>query len=227
LVRAALAMKLQSEIGLETIATREHAALQKAFARWQSHPRIDVLGPADPERRIGIVSFNLRDESAVAVPPRLVTTLLNDLFGIQSRAGCSCAGPYGHALLGIGEDETQAIRRRVLDGETGARPGWCRVSLHWTMDADELDYLIAAVEFLADHAGRFAGLYRCDARTGSWTWNEGETPLRCALPASLLGTPDLHGLKPSPCPHRAEALRLAAFESAHTLARRLERGETV
>jgi hypothetical protein len=41
-------------------------------------------------------------------PPRprylhhnFVVALLNDLFGIQSRGGCSCAGPYGHRLLGI------------------------------------------------------------------------------------------------------------------------------
>ena len=30
-----------------------------------------------------------------------VVALLNDLFGIQARGGCSCAGPYGHRLLGI------------------------------------------------------------------------------------------------------------------------------
>lgn len=226
-VRAALALKLQSEIGLDTIAAREHAALEKAFARWQANPRIEILGPADPQRRIGIVSFNLLNEKGEAVPPRLVTMLLNDLFGIQSRAGCSCAGPYGHALLGIDETETQEIRRRVLAGETGARPGWCRVSLHWTMDSDDLDYLIAAIEFLAGHADRFATLYACDAQSGAWTWQEGEAPLRCALPASLLGVPEPDRLKPSPCPHRAAALRLEAFESAHALARRLQRGETV
>jgi hypothetical protein len=26
--------------------------------------------------------------------------MLYDLFGIQARGGCSCAGPYGHRLLG-------------------------------------------------------------------------------------------------------------------------------
>jgi selenocysteine lyase/cysteine desulfurase len=30
-----------------------------------------------------------------------VVSLLNDLFGIQVRGGCSCAGPYGHTLLGM------------------------------------------------------------------------------------------------------------------------------
>ncbi|KAJ1487475.1 hypothetical protein T484DRAFT_3629319 [Baffinella frigidus] len=30
-----------------------------------------------------------------------VVALLNDLFGIQSRGGCSCAGPYGMDLYHI------------------------------------------------------------------------------------------------------------------------------
>ena len=101
-VRAALVLKLQTEIGHDTIAAREHRALETALSRWTANPRIEVLGPADPARRIGIVSFNLLSGNGNRVPPRLVTVLLNDLFGIQSRAGCSCAGPYGHHLLGIG-----------------------------------------------------------------------------------------------------------------------------
>lgn len=32
-----------------------------------------------------------------------VAALLNDLFGVQCRAGCVCAGPYAMDLLGIDE----------------------------------------------------------------------------------------------------------------------------
>ena len=188
LVRAALALKLQAEVGHDAIAAREHRALETAFGRWGAHPRIDILGPADPARRIGIVSFNLMTADGDIVPPRLVTLLLNDLFGIQSRAGCSCAGPYGHALLGLDEDETMAIRARVLAGETGARPGWCRVSLHWTMEPDDIDYLVSAVEFLADHADVFRSFYDCDGETGRWVWGGGEPPQQAprAFPERLL-----------------------------------------
>ena len=43
--------------------------------------------------------------------------LLNDLFGIQSRAGCSCAGPYGHRLLGIDHVPPCVPRRyKMTDG---------------------------------------------------------------------------------------------------------------
>ena len=41
-----------------------------------------------------------------------VVSLLNDLFGIQSRGGCSCAGPYGHRLLGIDLERSPRVRAR-------------------------------------------------------------------------------------------------------------------
>jgi selenocysteine lyase/cysteine desulfurase len=43
-----------------------------------------------------------------------VAKLLNDLFGIQARAGCACAGPYGHALLGVGEELSLRIRAAIV-----------------------------------------------------------------------------------------------------------------
>jgi selenocysteine lyase/cysteine desulfurase len=30
-----------------------------------------------------------------------------ELLGIQARGGCSCAGPYGHRLLGIDPDRSR------------------------------------------------------------------------------------------------------------------------
>ena len=38
-----------------------------------------------------------------------VVALLNDLFGIQARGGCSCAGPYGHRLLGIDLEQLEPL----------------------------------------------------------------------------------------------------------------------
>ncbi|CAN1341872.1 hypothetical protein LINPERPRIM_LOCUS39309 [Linum perenne] len=39
--------------------------------------------------------------------------LLNDLFGIQARGGCACAGPYGHQLLGMDEVASLEIRSAI------------------------------------------------------------------------------------------------------------------
>lgn len=203
LVRAGHAMALLDAVGYETIEAREHTHLERAFARWQDDERIEILGPPEPERRLAIVSFNLKDAHGRRVPPRLVATLLSDLFGIQARSGCACAGPYGHDLLGLGEQESEAARQAVLAGDAGARPGWCRVSLHWVLDEDELDYLIEAICFLALHAPDFAELYSEDRASGAWRLHSEPEP-------ALM--PDAAG---------PAALRQAAFTTARAMLDRL------
>jgi selenocysteine lyase/cysteine desulfurase len=167
--RAAEAFALLEAVGWDEVEQAEHEHLAAALKAWGETDGLVLYGPAEAERRIGLVSFNIADADGALVHPKLVARLLNDLFGIQARAGCSCAGPYGHALLGLDEDETDAYRQAVLAGHAGLRPGWVRVSLHWSMSEAERDYLIAAVRFLAANAVRFASLYRFDSSTGAWT----------------------------------------------------------
>lgn len=171
-LKAALALDLKRHIGAERIEAREQALLQRAFARLAANERVELLGNPDPARRIGIVSFNLRDPRGRYLHPKFVTVLLNDLFGIQSRAGCSCAGPYGHRLLGIGQPTSELYRDWVRKGFQGIKPGWCRVGFHYAMDDAEADYVVDAIEFVAAHGYRFLRLYEFDAGTGMWTHRE-------------------------------------------------------
>jgi len=168
LIKAALTFQIKDEITPETIEEYEQKMLHQAFTRWMKHPQIEIMGNTDPEKRVGIVSFNIRSPKGRYLHPKLLTALLNDLFGIQSRAGCSCAGPYGHTLLGIDLKESEKHRHWVREGYGGIKPGWCRISFHYTMDAAETDYIIEAVEFLADHGYRFLSLYDFDLCTGAW-----------------------------------------------------------
>lgn len=186
IARAALAMQLQAEIGFDLIEQREQDALRQAFEVWRGNRGVEILGPECPTRRLGIVSFNILGRQGEIVHPRLVTVLLNDLFGIQSRAGCSCAGPYGHDLLGIGDEDTQRIRAQVLAGEAGARPGWCRVSLHWAMSEDEIRYLIDAVDFLGKHGWKFIDQYDFEPSSGQWEHKSRPAARQSVLPSSIL-----------------------------------------
>jgi len=167
-LKAGLAFEIKDNIGVAAIEEREHEMLTRVFGRWQVHPNIDILGNPDPSRRISIISFNVRDPGGRYLHPKFVTTLLNDLFGIQSRAGCSCAGPYGHRLLGMGIEASEQYRKWIARGFSGLKPGWCRISLHYVMDADEVGYIIDAVEFVAEHGYRFLPQYRFDLHTGAW-----------------------------------------------------------
>lgn len=223
LVRAALALQAQTEIGRATIARLEHEALERAMSHWGQNPQIDILGEADPARRLGIVSFNILDPDGEILHPRLVTTLLNDLFGIQSRAGCSCAGPYGHDLLGIDAAQSEAIRDAVLAGQAGLRPGWCRVSLHWVMEAEEVDFLIRAIDFLAAHGWRFAALYDFDPVHGAWTWRGQIVEPNFGFPRRLFD--DLPACK-SPAPFDRTTYFAATLAAAEAAVERLPARES-
>jgi len=171
-LKAALALELKRQIGAERIEARERELLRRAMLRWAANERIEILGNPDPARRIGIVSFNLRDPRGRYLHPKFCTVLLNDLFGIQSRAGCSCAGPYGHRLLGIGHDTSERYRDWVRRGYHGIKPGWCRVGFHYAMDDVDADYVIDAVEFVAAQGHRFLPLYAFDVASGAWSHRE-------------------------------------------------------
>lgn len=168
ILKAGLAFEIKDRIGVETIERRERAILAEVFRRWAAHPAIEILGHPDPQRRIGIISFNLRDPRGHYLHPKFATTLLNDLFGIQSRAGCSCAGPYGHRLLGIDEERSEQYRKWIRQGYSGIKPGWCRISLHYVMDDAEVTYIADAVEFIAEKGHVFLPLYDFDLATGAW-----------------------------------------------------------
>jgi selenocysteine lyase/cysteine desulfurase len=111
ILKAGMAFQIKDRIGTEAIEEREAELLNRTFDRWRDNPNIEILGNQDPSKRVSIVSFNLKDHRGKYLHPKFVTTLLNDLFGIQSRAGCSCAGPYGHRLLDIDLEKSERYRK--------------------------------------------------------------------------------------------------------------------
>ena len=186
ILKAALAFQVKDSVGVATITAREHELTRRALERWRAAGNIEILGNPDPERRVGIVSFNIRDPLGSYLHPKFVTALLNDLFGIQSRAGCSCAGPYGHRLLHIDEPTSGQYRHAVTGGFSGLKPGWCRLGLHYVMDDSEADYVIDAVRFVARQGHLFAPEYRFDLASGTWTHRDDEGALpRFGLDAAL------------------------------------------
>ena len=166
-MKAALAVELKEAIGVETIETREKKYIKAAIDRFVGPAGIEILGNPDPENQLAISSFNVRDGENY-LHPKLVTRLLNDLFGIQSRAGCSCAGPYGHYLLNIGTKLSEKYRSGISEGYQGIKPGWVRVGFHYTMDEIDFEFVCSAIEFVAKHGHVFISLYHFDLKSGTW-----------------------------------------------------------
>lgn len=165
-IRAGLAMRVKMDVGEQHIAQRDHDLARLGVERLSAHPDIRLLG-SSAAPRLPIFAFQIHDAQG-EVPYGLVVALLNDLFGIQARGGCSCAGRYGHDLLGIDETESRAIEARALREGTALRPGWVRFGLHWSLEDETVHYLLAAVEFVADHARTLEPSYRLDASSGVW-----------------------------------------------------------
>jgi len=176
-LKAALVFQIKDSVGVDVIHARERELTERALAAWGANENIEILGSPDPDRRVGIISFNLKDDSGSYLHHKFATALLNDLFGIQSRAGCSCAGPYGHRLLNIDHETSERYRGVVQEGYCGMKPGWCRVGLHWVMDDAEADYVIESVNFVARHGHRFLSLYNFDLCTGTWSHKQDSNTL--------------------------------------------------
>jgi len=161
-VRAGLAFLIKEMAGPAAIRDHEIDIAREAAARLSDHPRIRVLGPQQAAR-LAILSITIE-----GLHHDLVSALLDHLFGIQNRAGCSCAGPYGHRLLGIDADRSAALRRLLREGLNGIKPGWARISLPWYASSEDVDFVLSAVEFVADHGMEFVPLYRFGWRDGVW-----------------------------------------------------------
>jgi selenocysteine lyase/cysteine desulfurase len=168
-LKAGLVFQIKDRVGVAVINKREHELTRRVLKIWGDDDNIEILGNPDPEQRVGIISFNIKSEDGSYLHHKFATALLNDLFGIQSRAGCSCAGPYGHRLLNIDQETSERYRNAVQEGYCGMKPGWCRIGLHWVMDDAEANYVIEAVQFIARHGSKFLRLYEFDLCTGTWS----------------------------------------------------------
>jgi selenocysteine lyase/cysteine desulfurase len=161
-IRAGIAFLVKDMIGPARVLEHETRLAAHALERLGRHPRISVLGPrAVP--RLAILSFNIE-----GLHHDLVSVLLDHLFGIQNRAGCACAGPYGHRLLGIDSARSERYRREIARGNLGVKPGWVRLTLPYYASEEDIDYMLTAVELVADHGESFVPCYRLGWRDGSW-----------------------------------------------------------
>jgi selenocysteine lyase/cysteine desulfurase len=139
-IRASLAFWVKEYVGYQVIENKEQAYIHRALQRLLPNKNIWILGNTTTKRQ-AILSFLIYSttNSTLAGPKNnsretrealnmwgesgkkrdkplhgpLVASLLNDLFGIQARGGCACAGPYGHALLDVDDTYFLAFRDAV------------------------------------------------------------------------------------------------------------------
>jgi selenocysteine lyase/cysteine desulfurase len=170
-IRAGLVFALKEAVGAEEIRRREAAFARRALASWGSNPHIQIVGNPELER-LAIVSLSLRHSRGL-LHSNFVAAVLSDLFGIQARSGCFCAGPYIHRMYPIDDAWSAAMHAQARLGCLGATLAFARVSFNYYISEAVFDYIVEAVHLLANEGFKLLPLYRFDPRTGLWHHAEG------------------------------------------------------
>jgi len=152
-IKAALAMELKQQMGVENILCREEELLQIALPGLREIEGIEILAD-NVDNRLGVISFYHPD-----IHFNLFVKLLNDRFGVQTRGGCACAGTYGHFLLEVSYDQSEEITEKISHGDLTEKPGWVRWSLHPTTTNEEVHAILEAINETALHHSEWAKDY--------------------------------------------------------------------
>eukprot|EP00124_Ichthyophonus_hoferi_P002842 Ihof_evm3s214 gene=Ihof_evmTU3s214 len=189
-IRAGMVLQLQQAVGHDVIMKYESAYCDRAMQSWLQNPNLIVLGNTTV-KRVAVFSFMFRHQD-MYLHFNYVCALLNDIFGIQCRGGCVCAGPYAQALLGIDHllsktyqrvlaEDTRLDRHHLRRQHEGSgreilRPGIVRLAFNYFMSPEQVDYIIEAVHIVANEGWRLLPLYTFDPDTAEWRHlNHGHT----------------------------------------------------
>lgn len=113
-----------------------------------------------------------------------VCAILNDVFGVQARGGCACAGPYAQDLLGIDESLATEYENMLLEDDRldrhhlrrheehssfeMLRPGFVRISLPFFMSDNEVQFVLEALKMVATEGWKLLPQYTLNPETAEW-----------------------------------------------------------
>ncbi|MCK5825385.1 MAG: aminotransferase class V-fold PLP-dependent enzyme [Ichthyobacteriaceae bacterium] len=164
-IRTALSIKLKEDIGVENIKEREEEILEYVFERFDKINGINIL-ENNRRNRLGAISF-YHDK----IHYNFIVKVLSDMYGIQVRGGCACAGTYGHILLNVDYNESKRIAERIEKGDMSEKPGWVRLSIHPVMTDKDIKYIMDAIEEVTVKHDKFSKFYTYSPKTNEYTYN--------------------------------------------------------
>lgn len=187
-IRAGLVVQLRDAVGLDCIRSRDQWLLSQAQAAWKDCLELIQLGPPpgpqSPDKLPIFAFLILHRQTGRFLHHNFVAAVLNDVFGIQARGGCACAGPYAMDLLGLDEktakiiedliaedsrlDRTHLRRTREYSHREILRPGFVRLNLPYFMDNECLQFVLEAVRMTAECAWMLLPQYLFNPETAEW-----------------------------------------------------------
>ncbi len=163
-IRAALAFIVKDEIGQEFITCREAELNRMGLEALGDNPHITILGKDNPHR-LPVFSLVLTRKDGSLFHHQLFTRMLSDVYGIQVRGGCACAGPYAHQLLEIDQDQSSQIFHEIRAGNEILRPGWARFNLSYLMTDEQAQYVLDCVNELTSRMEELEQHYTAETST--------------------------------------------------------------
>ena len=192
-IRAGLVMQLKHSVGIDYITQRDHELMIQAKEKLSSVQNFRLLGNGfinGKHHNLPILSFLIKAPSESKngngyLHHNYVSALLNDMFGIQSRGGCACAGPYAQSLLGMPKELANQYESMLMEDERldrvhlrrghaehsqfeVLRPGFTRVNLSWFSSDKEVNFVLDAIAFVAEHGWKMMPQYIFNNETGEW-----------------------------------------------------------
>jgi selenocysteine lyase/cysteine desulfurase len=192
-IRAGLAMQLKQSVGIEYIARRESKLMNLAKQTLSTVPNFCLIGNGFAQgnhKNLPILSFLIEAPSQSQTGKcylhhNFVSALLNDVFGIQSRGGCACAGPYAQSLIGMPTELAKKYESVLLEDDRldrahlrrghseysqfeVLRPGFTRVNFSWFSSDNEVNFVLDALKFIAEHGWKLMPQYIFNNETGEW-----------------------------------------------------------
>ena len=203
-IRAGLVVSLKEAVSIAYIAKREYQLVRLARKQLGPISNLVFLGNGiyeDPSEQgeimhLPILSFLVKAPEQLGgyLHHNFFCSLLNDLFGIQARGGCACAGPYAQELLGMSNEIAESYANILKERSGGChcsdcprhsdgtsvnadllKPGFARLCLPWHCPDDVIEYILEAIKFIADHGWKFLVHYVVNLATAGWTHFEART----------------------------------------------------
>ena len=167
---------IKDHLGTQFIESREKQYLNYFYTECKSISNLSIIGNTKCER-LPVISFLVThtqkgfddNDKTKYLHYNFIAALMNDLFGIQGRGGCACAGMYGVFALNMNDKEIDHVITQMRENKNElARPGYFRINLHYTLSKQELEYIINAIKYICLNGWKFLPLYDIVVSTGNY-----------------------------------------------------------
>ena len=166
-IKAGLAFQLKDEM-IHYITQREDAINHMVRPRLYGNRRLTLINPKPYPgmNQVPIYSFKIE-----GLHYNFIVALLNDIFGIQSRGGVSCCSMFAHFLLRNCKRKQMSIYKQIVsDHGVPADYGWCRVTFHYSMSDAVIEFILYAIDYVAQYGHLFLNQYDYIETDNHWVY---------------------------------------------------------